>query len=343
MEIGNRPEAHLKRFFLAYTILAVVLSVALSTLFRRDVRAWSGTLTVLIVVFAFPTIAPSMVQLRTEVVPRAARRLNAIAAMVGYTFVLMPLPAILLAPALGNRYFGTAFVVAGSMPAASGALGFMLLSDADLELGTVLILLGILLTLAATPFWTGIYARQVALTVPPMVVLKPVLSILFTVLGGGQLIRFRLLRTRGPAFLSGPLAAPLSLTTMLGMILLISVALFKEGSAIVARPGLLLLLLCLHSILASAVFAGGTLLSRLLGLSYRENQAVVLAAGTKNMSTAIIVPALAVNPGAARVPAIDAIVYRVMPVVYLQFVPALKRWFAAGRRGEGRPPAAGSL
>lgn len=335
-----RAERHLKRFFLAYTILAVILSVGLSTLLRGDVRAWSGALTVLVIVFAFPAIAPSMVQLRTEVVPRALGRLKAIAAMVGYAFVLVPLLALLLAPALGNPYFGIAFVVGGSMPAASGALGFMLLSDADLELGTVLILIGILLTLVATPFWTGIYARRVALTIPPMVVLKPVIYILLTSLAGGQLVRFRLLRTKGPAFISGPLAVPLSLATMIGIILLMFVALFKEGYAIVAHPGLLLLLLLLDGILASAVFLGGTLLDRALGLSYRENQAVVLASGTKNMGTAIIVTALAVNPGAALVPAIGAIVFRVMPVVYLQFAPGLKRWFGAARRGEGSPPAA---
>jgi hypothetical protein len=100
----QRMEQHLKRYFLHYTLLAVVLSIALSTLLRVMVRHYGGTLTVLIVIFAILTIVPSMIQLRTEAMPKAARNWKAIVAMVAYSFIIMPLISLLLAPALGNRH-----------------------------------------------------------------------------------------------------------------------------------------------------------------------------------------------------------------------------------------------
>lgn len=323
----QRVEIHLKHHFIYYTAAVLVLAVTLSTLLKRVLPAFSGSLTTTITVFAVLAIAPSMIQIHIEALPRVLGQWKAITVMVAYSFVTMPLLSLVLAPALGNRDFGTAFIISGAMPASSGALGFMLISGADLELGGVLIVLGSLLTLVATPVWTTIYTGRGGIGISPLLIIEPVIYILLTSLVGGQLIRFLILRYRTPEFIKDHLALPLSLTTMVATMGLLFFAVFGKGYAIIAQPDLLVLLLLLDAAMVSIVLVGGTVINRLIGLSYAENQAVMLSAATKNMATAIVVSTLAINPGAAVVPAIGVITFRMTPVIYIRFSAALRRWF----------------
>ena len=325
--IISKTDNNIKRYFLVYTILSIIIAIFLSYTFKSYVIKNNRIITLLIVIFAVLTIGPSMLQLKIEVIPKALHKWKAIMVIVFYSFFVMPLLALLFAHILINKYFGAAFVISSSMPAASGSLAYILISGGDLELGTIIIVLGIFFTLFAAPFWANTYTNHLALVIPAAAILKPVVYILLTSLILGQIIRLIIIKFKGKKFIADKISVHLRVFTMISTIFLLFFAILDEGFAIINNPLLLFYLLLSYGAIAFTILLTGTVINKFIGLPYDENSAVIFTSGAKNMSLAIVIATISIGHGAALVPAIGAIIFRIAPVTYLKFTSYLKKLF----------------
>ncbi|MGC8609164.1 MAG: hypothetical protein ACP5UV_04750 [Thermoplasmata archaeon] len=168
---------------------------------------------------------------------------------------------------------------------------------------------------------------HLAIVIPAAAILKPVIYILLTSLIFGQIIKLIIIKFKGKKFIADKISAHLRVFTMISTIFLIFFAIFNEGFAIINNPLLLFYLLLSYGAIAFTILLIGTVINKFIGLSYDENQAIIFTSGAKNMSLAIIIATLSIGHGAALVPAIGAIIFRIAPVTYLKFTPYIKKYF----------------
>jgi len=325
---------HVKKYLILYTFLSIVLAVPVGYFSSGLISADKATLSSLVILLAILTIYPSMIQLKTEGLSGTFKLWRPIAVSLSYVFVLSPILAFALAPALGNRDVGTGFVVANVVPASSGSLGYVLIAGGSIELATALAIVSLMVAIPAIPFFLSVYGGQVSADVPIAPIMTSVLYILILPFVAGQLTRYLLLKAKGSAFVGKSLRPYLSLTTMLSMFALIFVLVMREGTLMVAQPLLVGEVIGSQSAIIVGILLLSVFVSRAMRLSYEDHQSVAFISVTKNQSVAAAIATLALSPESALVPAIIPIIQPVLAVAYIHLEGPVRALFARGSQGE---------
>jgi len=195
--VGVRSLAsHLKRFLLPYSILAILLGVAVGYAYRGWFSANKSLVSNSIIVLAILTIYPSMIQLKVEKLGAAAKKIREIALSMILIFLLSPLLAIAFSFLLENRNVALGYVVSNVVPASSASIGCVLLSGGDIELATILAVLSLAGSLVAIPAYLSVYASVISVSLPMGDVMSALIYTLVTPFALGQLTRYFLISRR---------------------------------------------------------------------------------------------------------------------------------------------------
>jgi ACR3 family arsenite efflux pump ArsB len=327
---------HVKKYLLAYTILAVLVAVAVGYVTRAGTSAHASLFSNLIIALAILTIYPSMVQLKTESLARTFRSWKPIVISVGFVFVLSPLVAFLLAPSLGGAV-GTGFFVSNVVPASSASLGYVLIAGGSLELATALAVVSFGLAIPLVPLYLDLYGSQTATAVPTGPILTSVVLILVIPFVVGQLTRYGLLRWKGKDLVQRGIRAPLSLATMVSMLALVFVMVDREAAVMVAKPFLVGTLLGYQTLIIVSTLLVALAVSWALRFSYEDHQAVAFISVSKNQSVAAGIATLALTPAATLAPATIPMVQPILAILYIGLEPRVRHFL----RGKGSTLAPG--
>lgn len=287
-----------------------------------------GLLSDIVIFFAILTIYPSMIQLKTEVLPKNMKSFKPIVISMIYVFVLSPVMAILVAPSFGNPSIAAGFVISNVVPASSASMGYVLIAGGSLELATVLAILSVVVAVPVIPLIINIYSSQMHFTFPIAPVMVSVLYILILPLIAGQLTRYPIVRFKGVEFVSETSRKNLSLVTMLSMFSLVFTLVFKEAPIIVARPDLVAYLIGFQSVIIVGILILSLIVSRLIDLSYEDHQALALISISKNQSVAAAIAVLSLNPVAALAPSVIPMIQPVLVIIYIHMEKTVRTLFS---------------
>ena len=324
----NRISDHVRKYLILYTFTSVLLGIIVGAYFRSFTVSDKGLLSNLVVFFAILTIYPSMIQLKTEGLPKHVKSFKPIIMSLIYVFVLSPIIAILVAPSFGNPLVASGFVISNVVPASSASMGYVLIAGGSLELATVLAVLSVVVAVPAIPLIMNFYSSQTHFAFPIAPVMMSVLYILILPLIAGQLTRYPLVKFKGEEFVNKTSRKYLSLVTMLSMFSLIFILVFKEASIIIARPDMVAYLIGFQSVIIVGILILSLLVSRWINLSYEEHQALALISISKNQSVAAAIAVLSLNPVAALAPSVIPMIQPVLIIIYIHLEKTVRTLFS---------------
>jgi len=188
--------SHVKKYLLLYSILAILIGIAIGYAYRGWFSANKSLVSNSIIALAILTIYPSMVQLKVEKLGAAAKKIREIALSMVLIFLVSPLLAIVFSFLLENRNVALGYVVSNVVPASSASIGYVLLSGGDIELATMLAVLSLAGSLVAIPAYLGAYASAMSVSLPMGDVMSALIYTLVTPFVLGQLTRYLLVSRR---------------------------------------------------------------------------------------------------------------------------------------------------
>ena len=272
-------------------------------------------------------IYPMMVNLRLEALVKAGRNVRGVGLAVVYNFVWAPPIGLVLARVfLHDPLLALGFLLVMVVPCSSMSIGYTGLAEGNLELATVIVALSFVLAVAAVPLWMLVFAAQYQVPLPIQDMLGSILTVLIAPMLLGYLTRRGLVHWLGETRFQRlqPLFPSLSLLAMFGIVFLIFLA---KATLIVTQWSTVLLLLVPNALFVGITLAGITWLNRRLGLSYRDNMAVVFASTGKNNGTAIAIATMAFSPLVA-IPAATMPIFQILLLVlYLKAAGWLRGYF----------------
>ncbi|MEL9998346.1 MAG: bile acid:sodium symporter [Sulfolobales archaeon] len=139
---------------------STLLALPIGFYFKSAIVSNKPFISNIILVLAFLTIFPSMIQLKTEGLLKSMKKVKEILISLLYVFVISPLLAFLIAPTLGDPHIGVGYVVANVVPASSASIGYVLIAG-GIELATVLAVLTLILGIPLIPILIGLYSSSV--------------------------------------------------------------------------------------------------------------------------------------------------------------------------------------
>ncbi len=328
-------QEHLNRWLLLY----VVAAMALGLLIGHPSAGWIGaksrlvsTLTLLAVFFI---VYPMMINLKVEALLKAGRNVKSILLTVGFNFVWAPLLGWVLARTfLGEPLLALGFLLVMVVPCSSMSIGYTGLSEGNLELATVNVALSFVLAIVAVPLWMTLFAANYHVTVPMRDMLVTILTVLIAPMILGYLTRILLVGLLGEGRFQKlqPIFPALSLSAMYGIVFLIFLA---KATMIIDKWQTVLLLLVPNALFMAITLAVATWINKRLGLTYRDNMAVVFSSTGKNNGTAIAIATMAFSPLVA-VPAATMPIFQIVLLVsYLKLSGWLRSYFGEPRKVAG--------
>jgi ACR3 family arsenite efflux pump ArsB len=210
------------------------------------------------------------------------------------------------------------------------SIGYTGLAEGNLELATVVVALSFVLAVVAVPLWMTIFAANYSVPIPISDMLMSILTVLIAPMILGFLTRWVLTRWLGEKKFQRlqPLFPALSLLAMYGIVFMIF---FAKATMIVDKWQTVLLLLVPNGLFIAITLVVVTWVNRRLGLSYRDNMAVVFASTGKNNGTAIAIATMAFSPLVA-IPAATMPIFQILfLVVYLKMADWLRGYFSERR------------
>jgi ACR3 family arsenite efflux pump ArsB len=324
-------QEHLNRWLLLY----VVLAMGLGLLIGHPNAAWisknSSTVSNLTTLAVFFIIYPMMINLRLEALLKAGKNIKGLLLAVGYNFVWAPLIGWALAKVfLSDPLLALGFLLVMVVPCSSMSIGYTGLTEGNLELATVVVALSFVLAVVAVPLWMTIFAANYSVPIPISDMLMSILTVLIAPMILGYLTRLALTRWLGEKKFQRlqPLFPSLSLLAMYGIVFMIF---FAKATMIVDKWQTVLLLLVPNALFIAITLVVVTWLNKRLGLSYRDNMAVVFASTGKNNGTAIAIATMAFSPLVA-IPAATMPIFQILfLVVYLKMADWLRGYFGERR------------
>jgi len=324
-------QEHLNRWLLLY----VVLAMGLGLLIGHPNAAWisknSSTVSNLTTLAVFFIIYPMMINLKLEALLKAGKNIKGLLLAVGDNFVWAPLIGWALAKVfLTDPLLALGFLLVMVVPCSSMSIGYTGLSEGNLELATVVVALSFVLAVVAVPLWMTIFAANYSVPIPISDMLMSILTVLIAPMILGYLTRLALTRWLGEKKFQRlqPLFPSLSLLAMYGIVFMIF---FAKATMIVDKWQTVLLLLVPNALFIAITLVVVTWLNKRLGLSYRDNMAVVFASTGKNNGTAIAIATMAFSPLVA-IPAATMPIFQILfLVVYLKMADWLRGYFGERR------------
>jgi ACR3 family arsenite efflux pump ArsB len=324
-------QEHLNKWLLLY----VVLAMGLGLLIGHPNAAWisknSSTVSNLTTLAVFFIIYPMMINLKLEALLKAGKNVKGLLLAVGYNFVWAPLIGWVLAKVfLTDPLLALGFLLVMVVPCSSMSIGYTGLAEGNLELATVVVALSFVLAVVAVPLWMTIFAANYSVPIPISDMLMSILTVLIAPMILGFLTRWVLTRWLGEKKFQRlqPLFPALSLLAMYGIVFMIF---FAKATMIVDKWQTVLLLLVPNGLFIAITLVVVTWVNRRLGLSYRDNMAVVFASTGKNNGTAIAIATMAFSPLVA-IPAATMPIFQILfLVVYLKMADWLRGYFSERR------------
>ena len=342
--------AHVKKYLLPYSIVAILVGIAIGWRYEGWFKANKGLVSNAIILLAILTIYPSMIQLKLEKLGTAARKDKEIILSMLLIFVLSPVMAIAFSVLL-PKGVAIGFVTSNVVPASSASIGYVLLAWGNIELATVLAVLSLAGSLVAIPAYLSAYASVASVTLPLGKVMRALVYTLVTPFVLGQITRYFLIHRRAKrnVGLSDPkdvstlkgvslilvkeieslekaVKPHLSLTTMASMLILIALLGASKAGIIVGKPYLAFLIIGIQAVMLFTLLTLITGLDKLLKVKYEDNAAIAFISATKNQSLAAAIAVMALGPEAAVVPALIPAVQAPVAIAYLHVLPKIRGW-----------------
>ena len=325
--MGNRLAAHLKRFLLVYSLLAIALGWWGGVSYAPWVATHKGTLRTLAQVLVFLMIYPMMINLNLELLPRVAREPKPVLLSLAYNYLVTPLLAYLLARVfIGNPQLALGFFLVMLIPGSSMAVGYTGLAGGSLEVATVAQALNFLLLPLLLPLFLTALARNYHLAIPTASLLLTVLWVLILPMFLGDLTRRGVLRVYGERGFAR-LKPWLGSLTMLTMLVLVALIFLLKGAMLAAKWPLLVPLVAASLIYLALILGLATWLDRLLGLNYGEHMGTAFVSSGKNNGTAIAIAVTALSPLVALPAAVLPLIQIVALIGYLHMGSLIMGYF----------------
>lgn len=302
---------------MAYVLLTIILAVFIESFSPLVSRLDKGTFSQMIELLAISTIFPSMIMLKGEELHYSLKRIRQIIIAVTYAYIIMPLLSILLSHELMEPDIGAGYVLANVVPSSSAALGYVLITGGDIELATIVIVMFVILSPAIIPAYLTLISTVSSVQVSPAPVLWSLLFVLVMPLVFGQLIRQAIRRKYGEGLIQKELRPTLSAITMLSMLAMVYFLIARKSSLMVRLPWLAAVIIGAQALAVLALVSLSIPISRILRLSYREHQAIVFPAMTKNQGVAAAIAASSLGTNAALAPALIPAIQPVLAIAYI--------------------------
>ena len=367
----KRVAAHLKRFLLLYSILALAIGLAAGYMFRGFFATHKALVRDLVVLFAILTIYPSMIQLKIGRMGDALRRVKPLAVGLLMIFVVTPLIAMGLATLL-PRKIALGYVLLSTVPSSSASIGYVLICGGNLELALALRLLSIPGAFIAVPAYTAVYAAMASVPVPLATILESLAITILTPLAAGQLTRYLIVHRRARRVLACPggddrypctrlkseirirdvseahslisrieacivrrleeaTKPHLSLLTMVSMLILMALVIASKAMLMITRPLLALEIIGVEEAGLLAALLLVTLVDLALRMPFEDHAAVAFLSPTKNVGIAAAVAMTAFGAETVLPIALFPVIQAPTMIAYLQAMPVVKRLFERTR------------
>ena len=367
----KRAAAHLKRFLLLYSILALAAGLAAGYAFRGFFAAHRALVRDLVVLFAILTIYPSMIQLKIGRMGDALRRVKPLAVGLLMIFVVTPLIAMGLATLL-PRKIALGYVLLSTVPSSSASIGYVLICGGNLELALALRLLSIPGAFIAVPAYTAVYAAMASVPLPLATILESLAITILTPLAAGQLTRYLIVHRRVRRVLACPggddrypctrlkseirirdlseahslisrieacivkrleeaTKPHLSLVTMVSMLMLMALVIASKAMLMITRPLLALEIIGVEEAGLLAALLLVTLIDLALRMPFEDHAAVAFLSPTKNVGIAAAVAMTAFGAETVLPIALFPVIQAPTMIAYLQAMPVVKRLFERTR------------
>jgi ACR3 family arsenite efflux pump ArsB len=306
-----------KKYLVLLSLFSALLALPIGFYFNKSIISNKPLISNTVLLLAFLTIFPSMIQLKTEGLLKSMKKAKEILLTLLYVFIVSPLLAFLIAPTLGDPHIGVGYVAANVVPASSASIGYVLIAGGSIELATVLAVLTLILGIPSIPALIGLYSSSVSISVPMEPIMNSLVEVLVLPLILGQLTRYILIRAKGASYVDKTIKPHLSLATMLSMLALIVVLVLNQAMTIINKPMLAVLIIAYQSIVATTLLLVSTLLSKALKIFYEDHIALAMISVTKNQSVAAAIATAALGPQSALAPALIPIIQPVLAIAYL--------------------------
>ncbi|MCC6054378.1 MAG: bile acid:sodium symporter [Thermosphaera sp.] len=315
-----------KKYLVLLSLFSTFLALPIGFYFNKTITSIKPLISNTILLLAFLTILPSMIQLKTEGLLKSMKKFKEILLSLLYVFAVSPLLAYLIAPTLGDPHIGVGYFAANIVPASSASIGYVLIAGGSIELATVLAVSTLILGIPLIPVILGLYSRSVSVSVPMEPVINSLVEVLVLPLILGQLTRYILIKRRGTPYVDRIIKPHLSLATMLSMLALVFVLVLNQAMTIINKPMLALTVIAYQSIVIVVLLLVSTLVSKALKISYEDHQAVAMISVTKNQSVAAAMTTAALGPQSALAPALIPIIQPVLTIAYLNAEDWIRRF-----------------
>lgn len=330
-----RTANHLKSYLLWYSLLAIGTGMFLGTLFPSFAKQNASTMKTLTTVFVFLMIYPMMINLNLEKLVKIAKDPKAVLLSVFYNFIVTPLLSYIIATLiLHNPDLTVGFWLVMLIPGSSMSIGYTGLAEGNIEVATISMGMNFILIPFLLPLLLHFATRGSDINIPINSLLKTILIVLIIPMFLGDLTRRLIIRKVGEKGFNKK--KPLfSIVTMISMLFVVGTIFFMKAKLLEKNWQILIPLVFVTVIYLSAMLPLITWLNKLFGLNYGEHMGIVFLSTGKNNGTAIAIAMLGFNAMVAIPAAVLPIFQIVFLILYLQFVPVIKRFFGVESVVEG--------
>lgn len=308
---------HMRKHLILYTVLTILLALPIGYYYKTWIAHNKELVSNLIVIMAILTILPSAIQLKIEGFMKNLKDWKSMIIFLLYVYVLVPVIAMALAPALGDPLVGIGFVTTNAVPASSASLGYVFIAGGSVELATALIIISTIIGIPVMPLIIKTYANIASVPVPIEVIIISLTEVLVAPLVVGQSIRYIILKKKGRKYVDEDLKPLLSLWTMLALLVLIFLLIFSQAAKVISNPLVAVKIIGYQVAVMIGVIGVSLAISRALHIKYENHQAIAILSMTKNASIAAGIMASALGPQAAVAPALTPTIQPVVVIAYL--------------------------
>jgi ACR3 family arsenite efflux pump ArsB len=118
----------LKKYLVLLSLFSALLALPIGFYFNKSIISNKPLISNTVLLLAFLTIFPSMIQLKTKGLLKSMKKAKEILLTLLYVFIVSPLLAFLIAPTLGDPHIGVGYVAANVVPASSASIGYVLIA-----------------------------------------------------------------------------------------------------------------------------------------------------------------------------------------------------------------------
>ena len=328
----HKLSAHLKKYLLLYSILAIALGWLLGLKFPQIAKNNKKLFSSMITVIVFLMIYPMMINLNLGKLPKVFKRPKPIALSLIYNFIITPIIAFLLiALFIHNKTLALGFLLVMIIPGSSMSIGYTGLAGGDIEVATLALGVNFLLIPVMLPIWLKLLGSTYHVPIPLGLLLKTILIVLIIPMFLGDLTRRGILKKFGTEkFLNlKPLFGSI---TMIMMLFIVTVIFFLKADMLLKKWRVIVNLAFVNTIFLIIMLLLITLINKLINIKYKEHMAITFLSTGKNNGTAKAIATL----GFAQLVAIPAAVLPIFQIIllilYLKMENPIRRFFKEGAK-----------